>query len=281
LARGEIHAAFQPKVSLRTGALVGVEALARWSSPLFGAIPPDVFIPMAQKEGVIAELSSLILRQALDACVEMRRQAPTVTVAVNFAPSLLADTALPTRLDRALILAGLPPSALIVEITESQMIGDVAGAASCLAALRARGIHCAIDDFGTGHASLLSLLRLPFSELKIDKAFVTHCTTDKDAETIIRATLGMAHEMRLHVVAEGIETPDVEVMLLALGCGTGQGFRYGTAMPTAAILAGYLSGKAPHRLSRSRPGTDCDTEASANPINKRPEALTIQRSCRL
>jgi EAL domain-containing protein (putative c-di-GMP-specific phosphodiesterase class I) len=239
LQNGHIYAAFQPKVSLRTGELTGVEALARWDSPTLGHISPEAFIPMAEQQGIIAELSALILRQALTACVELRRHSPNITMAVNIAPSLLSDVSMPLQIDRALTLAGLPASALVAEITESQIISDIAGAAIGLKALRDRGIQCAIDDFGTGHSSLLSLLRLPFSELKIDRAFVTNCANDKDAETIIRATLGMAHEMGMNVVAEGIETPDAEAMLLALGCTTGQGFRYGRAMPPSAIIARF------------------------------------------
>jgi EAL domain-containing protein (putative c-di-GMP-specific phosphodiesterase class I) len=237
LANGEISAAFQPKIALSTGALMGVEALARWDSLSLGTVSPDTFIPLAEREGLIAEVTALILDQALQACAELRRHAPWVTVAVNFAPSLLSDTRLPAQLDLALRHAGLPPSALVAEITESQAIADTAGAAATLGALRARGINCAIDDFGTGHSSLLSLLRLPFSELKIDRAFVTHCATDRDAEMIVRATLGLAREMDLHVVAEGIETPAAETMLVALGCATGQGFRYGRAVLPAAIIA--------------------------------------------
>lgn len=249
LASGHIYAAFQPKVSLETGALVGVEALARWDSPRLGMVAPDVFIPMAQREGLIAELSALILREALEACVQFRRHAPGITMAVNIAPSLLADPTLPDQIDRALCAAGLPPSALVAEITESQAITDTAGAAITLGALRSRGINCAIDDFGTGHASLLSLLRLPFSELKIDRAFVTNCATDRDAETIVRATLGLAREMQLHVVAEGIETQDAETMLMALGCATGQGFHYGHAVSRADIIASLCRTKTPARIS--------------------------------
>lgn len=222
---------------MATGALIGVEALARWDSIRFGSIPPDVFIPHAEREGLIAEVTVLILREALQACVELRRHAPWVTVAVNFAPCLLEDAGLPAQLDLALHQSGLPASALVVEVTESQAIINTAEAAATLAALRARGINCAIDDFGTGHSSLLSLLRMPFNELKIDRAFIARCATDRDAEMIVRATLGLAREMDLHVVAEGIETTAAETMLVSLGCATGQGFRYGRAVLPAAIIA--------------------------------------------
>lgn len=237
LADGEISAMFQPKVALSTGTLMGVEALARWDSRSLGVVSPDMFIPLAEQEGLIAEVTAVILAQALEACATLRRHAPWVTVSVNFAPSLLEGSGLPPQLDLALRQAGLPPSALVAEITENQAIADIAGAAATLGALRSRGINCAIDDFGTGHSSLLSLLRLPFSELKIDRAFVTHCATDRDAEIIVRATLGLAREMDLHVVAEGIETPAAETMLIGLGCATGQGFRYGHAVLPAAIIA--------------------------------------------
>eukprot|EP01037_Dinobryon_pediforme_P009676 gene9676-9740_t len=141
LRDGQIYAAFQPKVSLQTGALTGVEALARWNSPQFGHVSPETFIPLAEQEGVMGELSSLILKQALDACVELRRHLPDVTMAVNIAPSLLSDISMPSQIDLALGLAGLPASALVAEITESQIISDLAAAARCLKALRARGIQ--------------------------------------------------------------------------------------------------------------------------------------------
>jgi EAL domain-containing protein (putative c-di-GMP-specific phosphodiesterase class I) len=249
LAHGHIVAEFQPKVMLSNGRMIGVEALARWHSPIIGSIAPDIFIPLAEREGLIAPLTLSILRQALASCAKLRRHAPGMTVAVNIAPALLSDPGLPTQIDLALQQARLPPSALVAEITESQLLCGTQCAGDTLAALRARGIHCAIDDFGTGHSSLLSLLRLPFSELKIDRAFVTHCATDRDSETIVRATLGLAREMNLHVVAEGIETADAEDKLRGLGCLTGQGFRYGRAVDTATIVSCLTRGHAMSRLS--------------------------------
>jgi len=227
MAEGEIFVAYQPKVMLQSGTLMGMEALARWNSPGFGVVAPDQFIPLAEHCGQIAALTDLILHQALATCARMRRSQAKLTVAVNISPLLLDDPLLPDRIDIALKRAGLPPEALVAEITESRVITDTARASATLSLLRARGIACAIDDFGTGHASLLTLLRLPFSELKIDRAFVAACETDRDAEQIVRATIGLAREMRLSVVAEGIETAGTEALLRRLGCTVGQGFRYG------------------------------------------------------
>ena len=234
---GEIVAAFQPKVTLANRELIGVEALARWTSPRLGTVPPEVFIPLAEQYGLIADLTRSVLHDAMAVAVLLRHHAPGMTMAVNISPVLLADPDLPEQIGRALRHAGLPAEAFVAEITESHVIQDVPRAAASLAALRRRGIGCAIDDFGTGHASLLSLLRLPFNELKIDRAFTARCATDRDAETIVRATLGLAREMDLHVVAEGIETEDTERMLCCLGCASGQGFRYGRPVQASAMLA--------------------------------------------
>lgn len=241
---GEIATVFQPKVSLATRTLIGVEALARWTSPNLGAVSPARFIPVAEEAGLIGSLTRIVLRDALAACAILRRRMPRLTVAVNISPVLLDDPGLPTEIDAALAEARLPPEALVAEITEGQAIQNIVRAGATLAALRARGISCAIDDFGTGHASLLSLLRLPFSELKIDRAFVAACTTDREAAMIVRATLGLAREMQLNVVAEGIETRATEALLRSLGCTSGQGYRYGRPAEAATILSDALSAEA-------------------------------------
>jgi EAL domain-containing protein (putative c-di-GMP-specific phosphodiesterase class I) len=238
LASGQIVAAFQPKVTLATRELIGVEALARWTSPSLGVVAPEVFVPLAEQEGLIGALTQVVLRDALQTAALLCRHAPGMTMAVNISPILLSDPNLPDQIDRALCRAGLAPSAFVAEITESHVIQDVKRATATLGALRARGIGCSIDDFGTGHASLLSLLRLPFSELKIDRAFIARCVHDRDAERIVRATLGLAREMELHVVAEGIETGNTEALLRELGCESGQGFRYGRPIDAATMLAG-------------------------------------------
>jgi EAL domain-containing protein (putative c-di-GMP-specific phosphodiesterase class I) len=272
LESGGIHAVYQPKICLRSFALIGVEALARWNCPNFGPVPPAIFIPLAEQFGLIGSLTGQIMHEALATCARLRRCTPELTMAVNVSPLLLRDDALPRLIDRALAAAGLPPDSLVVEITESHAIEDEASARATLAALRQRGIGCAIDDFGTGHASLLSLLRLPFNELKIDRAFVSRMHT-REAGAIVRATLSLAREMRLHVVAEGIETKDAETLLRDLGCATGQGFRYGHPVSAESLLANQV------RLASS-PVTPACKAAKAKPRNRTPEARTIASSCR-
>ncbi|MDR3537788.1 MAG: EAL domain-containing response regulator, partial [Acetobacteraceae bacterium] len=219
LDRDEVYAEYQPKVALREGHVVGVEALARWKQhPAAPLVTPDVFIPLAERNGLIVKLTARVLRQSLSACRRWRASHPACSVAVNISPMVLAEPSLPEEIDRLLHEVELGPGALIAEITESSVIANPLVAAEVLTRLRIKGVSLSIDDFGTGHSSLLTLLRLPFSELKIDRSFVTNCDTDADAWKIVRATISMARELGLTVVAEGIETAVVAAMLREAGC---------------------------------------------------------------
>jgi EAL domain-containing protein (putative c-di-GMP-specific phosphodiesterase class I) len=228
---------FQPKVSLTDGHVVGMEALARWPLPTKVLVPPDVFIPLAEANGLIVPLTMRILRQALEACRHWRRAYPGCSVAVNISPLVLVDPTLPEEIERMLRDTGLGPGALIAEITESTVIANPLVAAEILTRLRIKGISLSIDDFGTGHSSLLGLLRLPFSELKIDRSFVSNCDTDAEAWKIARATISMARELGLTVVAEGIERQEIADMLRGAGCHIGQGWLYAHAMDERALYA--------------------------------------------
>ena len=157
-----------------------------------------------------------------------------------------ADPRLPDEIEHLLVETGVSPGALIAEITESMIIADPVLAAEVLTRLRIKGIGLAIDDFGTGHSSLLSLMRLPFTELKIDKSFVGACETDMEAWKIIRATISLAHELGMSVVAEGIETASIARRLAEVGCDIGQGWYFGRAM-TEAGLEDWLGRQAPTR----------------------------------
>jgi EAL domain-containing protein (putative c-di-GMP-specific phosphodiesterase class I) len=153
---------------------------------------------------------------------------------------VLADARLPDEIERLLLETGLGPGALIVEITESTVIANPLLAAEVLTRLRIKGIELSIDDFGTGHSSLLTLLRMPFSELKVDRSFISHCDTDSEAWKIVRATISMARELGLRVVAEGIETEAVATLLRGVGCEVGQGWHFAHAM-SEAELAPWIS----------------------------------------
>jgi EAL domain-containing protein (putative c-di-GMP-specific phosphodiesterase class I)/ActR/RegA family two-component response regulator len=233
---GAIVPWFQPKISLRDGRAVGFEALARWPGAAGFLMPPDIFVPLAEQSGLIIPLTQSILRTSLEACGRWRALHPDCRVAVNISPLVLADPDLPDQIECLLREYRLGPGALIAEITESMVMSNALVAAEVLTRLRIKGIELSIDDFGTGHSSLLSLLRLPFSELKIDRSFVSKCDTDAEAWKIVRATVSMARELGLRVVAEGIETEPVAALLRRCGCEVGQGWYFGHAMPEAGLL---------------------------------------------
>ena len=245
---------FQPKVSLASGRLIGVEALARWTDRDLGAMPPAKFIPIAESHGTIGELTLFVLRRSLEVVAGLRLIHPGATVAVNVSPILLHDPGLADEVGRLLEEIGVPPEALVAEVTETAVLTGDPMVKHTLRRLRTLGVGCSIDDFGTGHASLLALLRMPFSELKIDRAFVMWCDADQEAWKIVRATLRLARELRLDVVAEGIETDPVAHRLRDGGCEVGQGFRFGAAMPGAMLLSGaWRDGAVRRPAARSHP----------------------------
>ena len=231
----QIVAAYQPQISLADGRVVGAEALARWPHAE-GTIPPDLFIPLAERSGLIVPLTFCILRQALEACRHWRSVHPDCSLSVNLSPLVLADPGLPDAIARLLREAGLEPGVLVAEITESTGVGQPLVAGDVLRRLRRKGVRMSIDDFGTGQSSLVTLHRLPYDELKIDRSFVTRCDADPQALKIVRATVSMARELGLRVVAEGIETAPVERLLQEAGCDAGQGWWFARAMPEPALL---------------------------------------------
>ena len=226
LLDGDVRCLFQPKVSLASRRVTGFEALARWSSPELGMVAPDVFIPMAERHGLIDRLTVHILDTALAQLHAWHDIDPTLEVAVNLSPLSLGDLRLPERISEALDRNAVSASRLVLEVTEGAVMADYISAADILTRLRIRGIGISVDDFGTGHSSLLSLLRLPFSELKIDQNFVRGLLVDPDSPKIVRAVLSLAASMDLHVVAEGIEAEAVAQRLNELGADTGQGYLF-------------------------------------------------------
>jgi EAL domain-containing protein (putative c-di-GMP-specific phosphodiesterase class I) len=227
LRGNEIHTEYQPKTDLITGKIVGFEALARWHSPTLGLIAPDQFIPVAEQSDLIHRLTYSVLEDAIVACRGWRRSHPNCGVAVNISPNVLPDPRLPAEIDFLLAKNELPPGALIIEVTESTLISNLAAATEVLTRLSIKGVRISMDDFGTGYSSLKSLLLMPFTELKIDRSFVAVCQTDPEAWKIVRATLSLARELGIRVVAEGVETAAVNDQLRDAGCEMGQGWYYG------------------------------------------------------
>jgi EAL domain-containing protein (putative c-di-GMP-specific phosphodiesterase class I)/ActR/RegA family two-component response regulator len=235
IRRRAIAPVYQPKVSLDTGRMTGVEALARWRSPTHGVIRPDVFIPLAERWGLIGELTESMLAQACEDAVRWKSAGQSLSLAVNVPASALSAPEFPDRAEAIAAEAGLPMRKLTIEMTESVAMSDAIQAGDVLTRLRIKGAQLSIDDFGTGFSSMLSLLSMPFGELKMDRSFVHACDRDRYAWKIVRATLSLAREFSMNTVAEGVETETVNHMLADAGCETGQGFLYGRPMGADAV----------------------------------------------
>jgi EAL domain-containing protein (putative c-di-GMP-specific phosphodiesterase class I) len=231
LGAGQIRPWFQPKTSLLTGTIVGAEALARWVRADGRSVSPDAFIRVAEENGLIGMLTDAVLDQALTACAQWRGKRPDCRVAVNLSPLLLDDPSLPDRIEQKLQAHGVPPGALVLEVTENNGIPDTPCATEILTRLRIRGVNLSVDDFGTGHSSLLSLVRMPFNEMKIDQAFVREAVSNRDSRKVVRASASLGRELGLTVVAEGVETEVMAQLVEEAGCDVGQGWLYGRAVP--------------------------------------------------
>ncbi|WP_376696246.1 bifunctional diguanylate cyclase/phosphodiesterase [Wenzhouxiangella sp. EGI_FJ10305] len=244
LARDELSLVFQPIVDLRDGAVVGAEALVRWHNPTLGQVSPDEFIPIAEQTGQIDAIGRHVLGRALEQAARWRGQRnPDFWISVNVSPQQFRDPRLVAIVDEALSIAGVPGCALQVEITESVLLDERGQAASALAELKKRGVSIAMDDFGTGYASLSYLRHFPFDTLKIDRSFVGDITEDpKDAELVI-ASLSLAQNLKLKVLAEGVETEAQLDILREHGCELVQGFLF--AKPLSAEEFNRFAGHIP------------------------------------
>jgi len=231
LERGEFVAAYQPKVKLETGELVGAEALARWRRPDGMAVSPGVFIPIAEELGLIAVLGKQVMRDACMAAAGWNRRGIVSSVAVNVSPHQFDDADFVNSVYRALDESGLPPNLLELEITESAAVADPDRVARTMWPLRNRGVRLAIDDFGTGHSNFAAITRLPFDVFKIDQQFVRALSTDPHAPAIVEMILAMAEALGQETVAEGVETKEQADFLLRRACTIGQGYYYSPPLP--------------------------------------------------
>jgi EAL domain-containing protein (putative c-di-GMP-specific phosphodiesterase class I) len=237
IERDEIRCLYQPKVRLDDRRIVGLEVLTRWHSRAHGLVVPDLFIPLAERSGLIDRLTWHILARSLADFRPWRAQHPDLTLAVNLSPVSLTELGLPEQVSAVLADSATPPQSLVLEVTEGAVMADQAAAADILTRLRIRGVRISIDDFGTGYSSLLSLLRLPFNEIKIDQSFVRLLRHDPEAAKIIRAVVMLARELDVELVGEGIESDAEAARLAALGCPVGQGFLFAPPLSAAAMSA--------------------------------------------
>jgi EAL domain-containing protein (putative c-di-GMP-specific phosphodiesterase class I) len=235
LDNGELLLHYQPKVDLRSGRVKGVEALIRWQHPERGMVPPDQFVPIAEHTGLIRPLTQYVLEMAAQQCSAWRRGGFELTVACNLSARTLHDRALPEQIAAILERWSLPPDALELEITESAIMSDPVRAMAVANRLNELGVGLVIDDFGTGYSSLEYLKQLPVSEMKIDKSFVLDMDANESDSAIVRSTIGLAHNLGLKVVAEGVETAEVMNRLSTLGCDLAQGYYFGRPMPAGEL----------------------------------------------
>jgi len=231
IASGEIAVHYQPKVDMARGDVCGVEALARWTHPRLGPVGPDRFIEVAEQQGLIHALTMSVLRQAFRAAARWRAGGLHLTLAVNLSPRLLDDPSLVRELSQLLDEHGLDARRVVLEITENSVVDCMGVALGVLARLRLKGFRLSIDDYGTGFSSMQQLARIPFTELKIDRAFVHGAAQRTNLRVILTSALDMSRQLGLMTVAEGIETlPDWQLVRDS-GCGVGQGFLVAKAMP--------------------------------------------------
>ncbi len=237
LDNGEFFPVFQPKIDLSNGRIAGCEALARWRSPHLGTVDPADFVAVAEATGQVKDITRAMLERSIDCARDFTKRNPDFVLAVNVSAGLLSDLSLPDEVERILAGCGVQPRSLLLEITESVAMSDIARATDILVRLRIKGIGIAIDDFGTGYSSLAALARMPFSELKIDQSFVRNCVTDADLMKIVRGSIALAHEFRMKVVAEGIEDDTTMQVLAAAGCDLGQGFLFAAPLQRDEFIA--------------------------------------------
>ena len=239
LERKELHLHYQPQVDLRSGRIVGMEALLRWQNSSLGNISPVVFIPIAEATGLIGPIGNWVLREAcrqrrhwLDAGFE------NFTVSINVSGVQLADSELPDQVEAALREAGLNPSYLEIELTESVSVQEPERVAQIMQRFKTLGVRLAVDDFGTGYSNLSRIKRLAFDKIKIDRAFISDITNSSDDLILTSTVIGMARDLRMQVVAEGVETEAQCALLRSLGCDQIQGYFF--SRPQSAEQIGEL-----------------------------------------
>ncbi|MEW5835786.1 MAG: EAL domain-containing protein [Pseudomonadota bacterium] len=246
LGRDELRVCYQPKVDLRSRRLVGLEALARWAHPTRGHLPPSMFIPLAEDCGLIARLGERVVREVAGQIARWRAEGlPLVPVAINLSMQEIQGANFVPSLLRTLAETGLDRHAIEFEITETAAMTDVHTTLRHLRELEALGFRIAIDDFGTGFSSLSHLRQLPARTIKIDQSFVHGADASHHDREITEAIIALARKLRLHTVAEGVESEQQASWLVQAGCDIGQGYLFGRPLPpgeTATLLAAGFAG---------------------------------------
>ena len=235
--REEFFLLYQPKVDLHTGAICGAEALVRWLHPQRGVVAPLEFIPFAEASSCIDRMTQWI---GATACGQLRAWDAAnchIGLAINVSARNLHEPRLADQLETQCRIAGIAPSRITLELTETAAMRDAVQMMDALTRLRVKGFQVAIDVFGTGYSSLLQLHRLPFSEIKIDSTFVAGCATSSESRSIVRLVVDLAHALGMKAVAEGVETADALRLLREMGCDEAQGAFIALPLPAVDVPA--------------------------------------------
>ncbi len=230
IEEAHLYLEYQPKLNLATGRICGAEALARWDHPTLGAIPPEEFIPQAERTGLMTSLTRLTLSTAFGQLAEWCKRSLDIHMAINISARSLHEQSLPGMLADLLAHWNVDARLISLEITESAIMIDPEQALKVVQRIANMGIHLSIDDFGTGYSSLAYLSRLPIGELKIDKSFVLELTNRREDAVIVQSTIDLAHNLDMKVVAEGAESELILMRLRELGCDLAQGYFIGQPM---------------------------------------------------
>ena len=237
LERREFHLVYQPQVDVASGRIRSVEALIRWLHPTRGLVSPLEFIPLAEKNGLIEPIGQWVLRQACADAAGWARDGRALGVAVNLSPVQFKNPALLDLVAQVLAHSGLAPELLELEVTESALIDNSAAAITTLHAMRRMGVQIALDDFGTGYSSLSYLTRMPISNLKLDRSFISGLPGGGENTAVVRAVVAMAGGMGIQVTAEGVETIEQARALKLMACDTLQGYYFSEPVPAGALAA--------------------------------------------
>ena len=237
---GELVLHYQPQIDLGTGKVVGAEALVRWQHPTKGLIFPAHFIALAEQSGIMGGLTHWVIDQAIKQERLWRAEGIQLAVSVNISAVDITSLTLPEQLATLLMDNKLDPTRLTLEVTEGVLMGELVTSLDILTRLRLKGIGLSIDDFGTGYSSLSQLHRIPFSELKVDRTFVSNMGQDKEARAIVKTCIVLGHELNMKIVAEGVETEEQLDLLKQMGCDQAQGYFFSKPIEPTAFKA-YLT----------------------------------------
>jgi EAL domain-containing protein (putative c-di-GMP-specific phosphodiesterase class I) len=242
IVHGQFVLHFQPVICVPSGKIVSAEALVRWEHPTRGLLYPDAFLPLVEQSGLMASVTRIVVRLAIEQISAWRAEGIPIAVAVNLSASDLLDEHLADGIEALLEEHDVPVEEFEVEITESVLMTDPERAGKVLGRLRELGVRIAVDDYGTGYSALAYLRDLAIDELKIDRSFIDGMGDDPRSAAIVRSTIELAHSLDLEVVAEGVEHEELLAMLVDFGCDYAQGYHFSRPLTAPDLLAFVLEG---------------------------------------